>query len=297
MRRGVRTGTYSIVAWDPDTASGPEWGVAVASKFLAAGGLVPWARAGAGAMATQALANVSYGEAGLARLAEGAEAAAVLAELTGGDQDRDHRQVGLVDSRGRSASFTGRECIEWAGGRTGQGFCCQGNVLSRPEVIDAAASTFEAARGQLAARLLEALAAGEDAGGDRRGRQSAGLLVVREGGGYGGGGDRAVDLRVDDHGDPVAELRRLFDVHQFYFPRPEALRFVNIDEGLADEIRTLLQRVGYPAPAGRGYDAGLKEVLFTFVGMENLEERWSDDPRIERAVLDYLRQQAGEATR
>jgi uncharacterized Ntn-hydrolase superfamily protein len=245
-------------------------------------------------MALQALANVSHGPDGLARLETGEEAGVVLEDLVAGDEDRAHRQAGIVDARGRAATFTGQECIEWAGGRTGEGYCCQGNVLSGPEVIESTASAFERTQGELAVRLLAALDAGQEAGGDRRGRESGGLLVVREGGGYGGGGDRAVDLRVDDHTDPVTELGRLFQLHQFYFPRPESLRFIPIDDALAGEIRTLLERVDFPAPPGRGYDSELKATLFTFVGMENLEERWSDEPRIERAVLDHLRRKASE---
>jgi uncharacterized Ntn-hydrolase superfamily protein len=281
--------TFSIVAWDPESPAGPEWGVAVASKFLAVGALVPWARAGAGALATQAFANLSYGPAGLELLAGGRSADDVVAALTAPDEQREHRQLGVVDASGGAASFTGSECFEWAGGYVGDGYCCQGNILTGPEVVEAMRAAFEGARGELAVRLLAALEAGDRAGGDRRGRQGAGLKVVREGGGYGGGIDLAVDLRVDDHPDPVPELARLFDLHRLYFPRPEDLDFVDIDDDLAAELRRLLTGAGFDAGSGPGYDRALRDALFAYAGTENLEERWSDEARIERRVLEHLR--------
>ncbi|MBW3594036.1 MAG: DUF1028 domain-containing protein [Actinobacteria bacterium] len=279
--------TFSIVAWDPD-ASPHEWGIAVASKFLAVGAVVPWARAGAGAVATQAFANLAYGPEGLNRLAAGRSAEAVVNGLTGPDEQRDQRQVGVVDAEGRAATFTGAECFEWAGGRTGRGYACQGNILTGPDVVDEMCTAFEKTDGDLATRLLTALRAGDEAGGDKRGRQSAALLVVREGGGYGGGTDLAVSLRVDDHATPVPELERLFDIHRLLFPRPEDLDFIDVDDELALEIAGHLNRAGYPVTS-RSYDDDLKKALFRYVGTENLEERWTDDAKIERAVLDYLR--------
>jgi uncharacterized Ntn-hydrolase superfamily protein len=281
--------TFSIVAWDSDTPSGPEWGIAVASKFLAVGAMVPWARAGAGGVATQAFANLSYGPDGLERLAAGDDAASVVKSLTEPDDMRVQRQLGVVDARGGAATFTGMECFDWAGGTTGDGYCCQGNILAGPQVIDAMRQSFESASGELARRLVAALSAGDDAGGDRRGRQSASVLVVRAGGGYGGTTDRALDLRVDDHLDPVAELGRLLDLHRLYFPRPEDLEFLDIDEGLARELKTLLSRLGYDAGGGEGYDDDLRSALYAYSGTENLEERWTDDARIERGVLEQLR--------
>ncbi|HYY43663.1 MAG TPA: DUF1028 domain-containing protein, partial [Actinomycetota bacterium] len=177
--------TFSIVAWDPLPHGGPEWGVAVASKFLAVGSAVPWAQANAGALATQAFANLAYGPDGLARLARGQAAARVVSELTAADEGRDHRQLGVVDARGGAHTFTGAECMEWAGGVAGDGFCCQGNILAGPEVIERMADAFRSSDGALAHRLLRALKAGDEAGGDRRGKQAAALYVVREGGGYG----------------------------------------------------------------------------------------------------------------
>lgn len=283
--------TFSIVAWDP-SASPREWGVAVASKFLAVGAVVPWAKAGAGALATQAFANLAYGPDGLDKLAAGRSAEAVVNGLTGPDEQREHRQVGVIDAEGRVATFTGSECFHWAGGRTGRGYSCQGNILTGPDVVDRMCESFEVATGELAARLLAALRAGDEAGGDKRGRQSAAILVVREGGGYGGGTDVSVSLRVDDHEGPVPELERLFDIHRLLFPRPEDLDFVDIDDELGREIAALLMRAGYPAAEETGYGAATRKALFEFVGTENLEERWTDDDRIERKVLEYLRARA-----
>jgi uncharacterized Ntn-hydrolase superfamily protein len=282
--------TFSIAAWD-GSVSPPEWGVAVASKFLAVGSAVPWVRAGAGAIATQALANLAYGPAGLDLLAAGSGAASVVAELTGADEGRADRQLGVVDASGGAATFTGSSCFDWAGGRAEDGFCCQGNILTGPEVVDAMAGAFRSAAGELAERLLAALKAGDDAGGDRRGRQSAALYVAREGGGYLGGIDRSVDLRVDDHAAPVGELRKLWGIHSLLFPRPESLEFVPVDVELAGEVRYLLSQLGYDAGSGGGepYDEELRRALFEYVGTENLEERWSDDPVVERRVLEHLR--------
>lgn len=286
----MREMTFSIAAWD-GSASPPEWGVAVASKFLAVGAAVPWVRAGAGAIATQALANLAYGPDGLALLESGTSADDVVARLTGADEGRDDRQLGVVDASGRAATYTGSKCFDWAGGVAEVGFCCQGNILTGPDVVEAMATAFRSSTGELAERLLVALAAGDEAGGDRRGRQSAAIYVAREGGGYGGGVDRAVDLRVDDHPAPVEELIRLWRIHSLLFPRPESLEFVSIDADLAGEIRYLLSQLGYDAASGGGetYDPGLRSALYEYVGTENLEERWSDDAVIERRVLEHLR--------
>ena len=273
--------TFSIVAADLDASPSPEWGVAVASKFLAVGAVVPWARAGVGAIATQAFANIAYGPDGLDKLTSGRSASEVAADLTQPDDMRAQRQLGVVDAKGQSASFTGDECFDWAGSKTGYGFACQGNILTGPDVVNAMTDAFERTDGDLAARLLAALTAGDAAGGDRRGRQSAALLVVREGGGYGGGTDKTVEVRVDDHAAPVQELSRLLDLHRLYFPRPDELDFIPIDEPLRNELGSKL--------ASLGYEGELKKALFAYMGTENLEERWSDDDVIERGVLDYLR--------
>lgn len=274
--------TFSIVAWDPDAQPSAEWGVAVASKFLGVGSVVTWARADVGAVATQALANVAYGPDGLDLLALGRPAEEVIAALTGPDDMREQRQLGVVDASGRAATFTGAECFDWAGGRVGAGYCCQGNILTGEDVVDAMAEAFEATKGDLATRMLAALSAGDSAGGDRRGRQSAALLVVRAGGGYGGGTDKTVDLRIDDHDRPVEELARLLELHRLYFPRPEELDFVPIDAVLKAELEPILTRLGYTGD--------FEQALFAYAGTENLEERWSQTDGIDRAVLEHLRQ-------
>jgi uncharacterized Ntn-hydrolase superfamily protein len=283
--------TFSIAAYATSESLPPEWGIAVASKFLAVGGAVPWARADAGAVATQALANLAYGKDGLTMLSQGRGAQEVVDALTGADDGRDDRQLGVVDSNGTAATYTGSRCLDWAGSRTGDGYCCQGNILTGPDVVDAMAGAFEATPGNLGSRLLAALRAGDEAGGDRRGRQSAALLVVREGGGYGGAIDRAVDLRVDDHERPVEEIRRLLTLHELYFPRSDELVWVDVDDALAAELRRLLDARGYPSGAAEGpYNRGLRDALFAYVGTENLEERWAEEPRIEERVLAHLRE-------
>jgi len=203
--------TFSIVAYDSRTG---DLGVAVQSRFLGVGSVVPWAKAGVGAVATQAWANVLYGAEGLAMLEGGKDAAATVAALTEADPDHDRRQLGIVDAKGRAAAYTGSACLDWAGHRTGDGFTVQGNILAKKEVVDAMADAFLAARGELADRLMEALAAGQRAGGDKRGMQSAALLVVRKNGGYGGNNDRYIDLRVEDSKEPLAELKRLLDLYK-----------------------------------------------------------------------------------
>lgn len=277
--------TFSIVARD-DSCDPPEWGIAVASKFLAVGSAVPWAQAGAGAVATQALANLAYGPDGLKLLAAGQSADEVVAGLTAADDDRVHRQLGVVDATGRAATYTGAECLHWAGGRTGNGYCCQGNILTGPDVVERMCEAFESTAGELALRLLAAVRAGDAAGGDSRGRQSAAVYVARAGGGYGGGIDRSVDLRVEDHPAPIDELDRLFGLHRLYFPRPEDLDFVPLDDGLRDEMAGLLAGAGYDVAEG---PSGLRDALYRYVGTENLEERWSEDDTIERGILEHLR--------
>ena len=273
--------TFSIAAADLAAQPSPEWGVAVASKFLGVGAVVPWARAGVGAIATQAFANIAYGPEGLDLLATGRDASAVLQQLTASDEMRAQRQAGVVDAKGRAATFTGDECFDWAGGLAGEGYCCQGNILTGPDVVDAMAAAYQGAEGDLAERMLAALRAGDAAGGDRRGRQSAALLVVREGGGYGGGTDKTVELRVDDHESPVAELTRLLSLHRLYFPRPEELEFIPVDDALEDELASKL--------AALGYEGAFEDALFAYVGTENLEERYRDASAIDRGVLDHIR--------
>jgi uncharacterized Ntn-hydrolase superfamily protein len=213
----VRVATYSIVACDLEAG---QWGVAVQSKFLGVGSIVPWAEPGIGAIATQAFANPRYGPQGLALLREGSSAQETVDRLTAADDGRAERQVGVVDGTGSSATFTGAECLEWAGGRASEGYAAQGNILVSAATVDALAETFEGSAGSpLTTRLLDCLDAAQAAGGDSRGQQSAALVVVQRDAGYAGLSDVLVDLRVEDHGRPLEELRRLYDLHREVFQR------------------------------------------------------------------------------
>jgi len=273
--------TFSLVAVDPSTG---EVGVATQSKFLAVGAVVPWARAGVGGVATQAFADLTFGPRGLELLSGGLPAQTVIDRLLDGDQKREERQVGVVDANGGAASFTGSGCFEHAGSLTGEGFACQGNILASDRVVPAMADAFGAASGALADRLLEALRSAQAEGGDRRGQESAALLVVKEGGGYGGNNDRYVDLRVDDHPAPIEELARLLGLHRLYFEPSDPTTLVPIDDGLREEIERRLAGLGR-------LDAGADAVdgLFAYVAMENLEQRWAGPDRIDPVVLEYLR--------
>jgi uncharacterized Ntn-hydrolase superfamily protein len=242
--------TFSIVARDPATG---DIGIAIASKALAVGSIAPFARAGVGAISSQALPNVAYGPDGLARLANGEEAGAVLAALTSADAQAAHRQAGIVDASGRSATWTGASCLEWAGGHAGPGVAVQGNILAGPEVVDAMVAAYEAATGPLPRRLLAALRAGDQAGGDSRGRQSAALLVRREKGGVAGLDDRWIDLRVDDHTDPTAELARLLGLHEKQSNLGDPENLVKIGSALATGLISALRNAVSPpeaSPAG-----------------------------------------------
>src|SRR5918997_6975800 len=234
--------TYSIVGFDPETDS---LGVAVQSKFLAVGSVVPWARAGVGAVATQAMANYNYGPRGLELMAQGKTADETVEGLISADEDPEHRQVGSGDARGRAATFPGSACFEGAGGTTGEHYAAQGNILVGGETVEAMARTYTATQGDLATRLLSSLDAGQAAGGDSRGKQSAALLVVREGGGYGGDNDRVVDLRVDDHPDPIRELVRIRDLHTLYFGKTRPEDVVAVEGSVREELATLLRRLAY----------------------------------------------------
>ncbi|MER7893828.1 DUF1028 domain-containing protein [Micromonospora sp. NPDC094482] len=275
--------TFSIVARSDD---GQLHGVAVASKFLAAGALVPAAEADVGALATQASANLAYRPQGLTMLRTGVAAADVVAGLVAADGERDHRQLGVVAATGPGATWTGPKCHDWAGGQAGDGWAAQGNILTGPQVVDALRDTWLAGSAlSFPQRLLAALRAGDEAGGDRRGRQSAGLLVVRRGGGYGGGSDVVVDLRVDDHPDPVAELDRLLAVHSLLFTRPDPATLLDLTGALAAEVGALLAALGHQDPAGP------EQALVSWAGMENLEERLVPG-RIDPVVLEHLRRTA-----
>jgi len=315
--------TYSIVALDAATG---DLGVATQSKFLAVGAVVPWARAEVGAIATQSFANVRYGPDGLDALAAGRSAADVLAALVAGDPLREQRQAGIVDRHGNAATHTGRECFAWAGGRTGSGYAAQGNILAGPGVVDGIAETFEAGGAPFAELLVACLVAAEAAGGDRRGRESAALYIVRAEGGYGGGNDRFIDLRVDDHADPVPELARVLGMHRLYLDRSAVEDLVPLDDALAGELRSLLTAAG-AAPGGRfadvyqpmwqvrgeappaagsdqdadrpmtgtprplpaGWDESWQGALTDWMGVENLEERTAAPGWIDPRVLEFLR--------
>ncbi len=281
--------TFSIVAYDPQRQ---EWGVAVQSKFLAAAALVSWAQAGAGAVATQSFANLAYGPDGLEMLAQGIPAATVVATLTAADDGRATRQLGIVDKTGQSAAFTGDECLAWAGHVVGDGFACQGNILV-PGTVEAMAQQFEQARrgpGELADWLVAALTAGQAAGGDKRGRQSAGVLVVRVNGGYGGNNDRYLDLRVDDDPEPIVKLQQLVQMHHLYFGAVNPEELIPLAD-VAAELQTILQRTGHYTGRVTGvFDATTCKALRALVGTENLEERWDGDMEmIDGAVVTYLR--------
>jgi uncharacterized Ntn-hydrolase superfamily protein len=212
--------TFSIVAFDPVTG---DLGVAVQSKFFGVGTVVPFAKAGVGAIATQSYANIEYGPEALALLEQGKSPSEVMQQITEADSGRARRQVGIVDARGKVAAFTGAECHEWAGHIEGTNFCVQGNILAGKEVVEAMAGAFVGARStegtELADWLTSALAAGQAAGGDKRGQQSAALLVVRRNGGYDGKNDRFIDLRVEDHPKPIDELSRLLSIHKQFYKR------------------------------------------------------------------------------
>jgi uncharacterized Ntn-hydrolase superfamily protein len=282
MDRPPVVATYSIVACDLEAA---QWGVAVQSKFLAVGSVVPWAEAGVGAVATQAYANPRYGPDGLALLREGLDAEQVVARLVADDAGRDERQVGVVDSEGRAATWTGTGCMDWAGGRTGTGYAAQGNILVGAATVDALADTFEGTAGDpLPRRLLACLAAAQSAGGDSRGQQSASLLVVQPYGGYAELSDLLVDLRVDDHERPIDELHRIYEMHHRLFGKTPREEWIDVDDALAVELRERL--------AALGYDGELEAALDRWAGVENLEERVDGADAIDPVVLAALREAA-----
>jgi uncharacterized Ntn-hydrolase superfamily protein len=267
--------TYSIVGCDLEAS---QWGVAVQSKFLAVGSVVPWAEAEVGAVATQAYANPGYGPNGLTLLREGLSASEVVERLTAADDGRDDRQLGVVDAQGGSASWTGPSCNDWAGGRTGSCYAAQGNILVGEETVAALAETFEAGRDRpLAERLIEALAAAQAAGGDSRGQQSAALLVVERNGGYAGLSDVLVDVRVDDHEQPIGELRRIYELHQQLFGRTPERFWLPLDGALHDEVDERLGRLGFDS-------------LEAWASVENLEERVNGSDAIDPVVLEALRE-------
>jgi uncharacterized Ntn-hydrolase superfamily protein len=313
--------TYSIVALDPATG---DLGVAVQSKFLAVGAVVPWAQAGVGAVATQSFANVTFGPGGLVLMASGLSATQALERLVNADPLRSQRQVGLVDAHGGAATHTGGSCFAWAGGLTGPGFAAQGNILAGAAVVDGLVDTLVAGGRPFPELLVACLAAADAQGGDRRGRESASLLIVRAGGGYGGGNDRWVDLRVDHHDDPIGELGRLLDLQRLYLDRPTVADLEPVGVALAAELRELLTTVGAepggrfgnvyqpmdpdvaaadadagerpmtgsPGPLPSNWDDAWQGALWDWMGVENLEERTAAPGWIDPRVLAVLRAKA-----
>lgn len=307
--------TFSIAARDPENG---DVAVAVASKFLAAGSVVSHARAGVGAIATQALANYSYGPDGVELLALGLSASEVLDRLISADEGRDQRQLGIVDAVGRSATYTGASCIDWAGGRTMDGIAAQGNILAGPSVVDAMIDAFLAPGLPFPERLVAALKAADEQGGDRRGRQSAALVVKRQNGGYGGNNDNWIDLRVDDDPSPMDRLARLLELTRLYRDRPRPEDLLPIDEQLAAELRDRLVGAGYaperpnsqrslaevlagldvartgkPRDVPDGWDAGWESAMAEWMSVENLEERMTARGWIDPRVLEHLRRSEG----
>jgi uncharacterized Ntn-hydrolase superfamily protein len=271
--------TYSIVACDLDRA---QWGVATQSKFLAVGSVVPWAEALVGAVATQSYANPQYGPDGLALLRQGLPAKEVVQRLTEADDGREQRQLGIVDGRGGAATYTGSECHDWAGGRTGDGYAAQGNILVSAETVDALAETFEGSAGRpLAERLLDSLDAAQAAGGDKRGQQSAALLVVEKDAGYAGLSDVVVDLRADDHSIPLEELRRIYRLHDALFGRTPKEEWLDVDDELRTELTERLAKLGYSGELEQAYG--------DWAGTENYEMRIDGVERVDPVVLEALR--------
>ncbi len=287
--------TFSIAAVDRDSG---EVGVAVASRFLAVGAVVPWARAGAGAIVTQAMANMADGPRGLDMLAQGLSAEETLAKLTHDDPELEHGQIAVVDLGGGSAAHTGGMCMPWAGHRGGLGYTCQGNILSGPGVVDATADAFETSSGSLPERMLSAIRAGEAIGGDSRGRQSAALYVAKDGGSFGGHLDRFIDLRVDDHPDPLPELGRLLELHRWTFGSGGRPALVRLQGNVVREVQRALKTLGYyGGELTSAYDAETSAAMQSFCNVENMEERLAASrdkgPEwIDREIVNLLRSRA-----
>jgi uncharacterized Ntn-hydrolase superfamily protein len=283
--------TFSIVALDARTG---DLGVAVQSKFIAVGAVVPWAKAGIGAIATQASANVSFGPDGLRMLEEGLSATGTLRKLLVRDRKPDVRQVAIVDSEGHTATHTGKECMDWAGHVTGRGYSCQGNILASGKVVESMASAYEQTQGDLIEKLLASLSAGQAAGGDRRGQQSAALLVVRKKGGYEGFSDRYVDLRVDEHPTPIEELKRVFKIYDMtMLSREEPKNLLTIDLRIATHLQGALEKLGlYHGDLTGVFDEATKKALANFVNINNFENKMHESGKIWKSILDYLEELA-----
>ena len=284
-----RVNTFSIVGYDPEKK---ELGIAVQSKFLAVGAVVPWAKANVGAIATQALANLDYGEKGLKYLEDGNSPKEVIKKLRAEDDNDQSRQVGIVSANGDSATFTGDDCYDWAGGISGENFACQGNILVGEETVQAMADTFKSETGDLANRLVTALEAGQKAGGDKRGRQSAALLVVKENGSYGGYNDRYIDLRVDDHETPIQELKRILDIFYLYFGDKEVEK-IELTEEVIKEVKQYLKDLNlFSGQIDSENNEEFKNSLETFYHQENFEEREQKEGFLDKDILNYMKTKA-----
>jgi len=280
--------TYSIIGFCPERE---ELGIAVQSKFIGVGSVVPWAKAGVGAVATQSYANPAYGPEGLALMEEGKSAEEALNILIEADQGRALRQVGIMDAKGRSATYTGEDCYDWAGGRKGKNCIAQGNILVSGETVDAMIDCFENTEGKLAYRLLRALDAGQAAGGDKRGKQSAAIYVVKEKGGYLEANDRLIDLRVDEHPDPIKELLRIYRLHQLYFAGPLAEDVLEIGTDLQAEISGYLRQLDFLTVENPG-ENDFYQALTSFIRVENFERRELEQGKIDQAILQYMKEMA-----
>src|SRR5467141_202183 len=283
-----RPSTFSIVGFDPKTK---DLSIAVESKFVAVGAVVPFARAGVGAVATQSYANTSYGPKALALLKQRVAPKDALQRLVKADKEAAQRQAGVVDARGRSASYTGKECFPWAGHLVGRNYACQGNLLAGEDVVKEMGQAFEGTQGDLPVRLLAALSAGQRAGGDKRGQQSAALLVVREGGGYGGFNDRWIDVRVDDHPQPIEELIRVFNIYDVtLLNRENPKDVVEVTAEVVREIQTGLANLGfYRGPTSGKFDSKTKEAFESWAGSSNFENKLRKDGKVWGSVFRAFR--------
>jgi uncharacterized Ntn-hydrolase superfamily protein len=286
--------TFSTVARD---SSNGDLGVIVQSKFPAVGAIVPWAQAEIGAVATQAWANSSYGPRGLELMSQGKSANETLKILIENDDKPEHRQVGIVDSKGNTAAHTGEECMDWAGQIIGKGYSCQGNILAGELVVSSMAEAFESSEGDLIDRLFASLKAGQAEGGDKRGMQSAAVVVVRKEGGYEGGNDRYVDVRVDEHPRPIEELERIFDVYDMtLLSREDPSRLLKIDEYLSSKIQDALHILGYLDVIEVRFSDKVQDALTEWIAVNNFENKAREDGTIWQSVLDYLLKDASGHT-
>jgi uncharacterized Ntn-hydrolase superfamily protein len=282
--------TFSIVAYDPKNK---EWGIAVQSKFVAVGAIVPFAKANTGAIATQAFANTSYGPKGLALLDQGLSAEEVINELTKNDDQKEQRQVGIVDAQGEAASFTGKECFDWAGGKVGKHYCCQGNILVSQETVEAMAQAYDQTKGDLIEKLFAALEAGQVAGGDKRGKESAAILIVKEQGAYDGGTDRYIDIRVDEHPEPIKELRKVFAVYNLcLLKRDDPKDILKIEDEVLTTIITVLEKEGfYKGPQPKQYTPEIRKAFTRWLHTNNFEVKERKDDYIFGSVYRYIQEQ------